>query len=360
MVAYDVKTGTYRSIYGMGRFNHENAVPVPGYQGVAILSGDDTFSAPSSQMYLYTARDAQAVLDDEGALWAFVSDDPAVNDYGDLSGSDTVSGRFIPVPREIAVGDQTALENWSNANNVFQFIRIEDIAYDRNTHNVVYFADTGEPRAVPDATTGRLRRAPAGTQGPYPNGRLFKMVLDEHDPTVVRELSILIDADTGGYNNVNVIHQPDNVETTRNSLLIQEDPGGHNNGTSPAFPNATNARIWRFDLAGSLPVGGQPRSSSRPTPTPPTGTWESSGIVDASAVFGEGAFLVDVQAHSLFVDTAQRPRPRQPTTRPRLALQTRRRPTTAPANPRRLRTVRQLAASFAPSMCTSTWVTKIE
>jgi hypothetical protein len=306
VVAYDVKAGTYRSIYGMGRFNHENAVPVPGYKGVAILSGDDTFSAPSSQMYLYTARDARAVLADEGDLWAFVSDDPSVNDYGDLSGLETVSGRFVPVPREVAVGDQTGLENWSNANNVFQFIRIEDIAYDRNTHNVVYFADTGEPRALPDATTGRLRRGPAGTLGAYPNGRLFKMVLDEHDPTVVRELSILIDADTGGYNNVDVIHQPDNVETTGHSLLIQEDPGGHNNATSAAFPDATNARIWRYDLnAGSLSVVAEVVQSADPNAA--NGTWESSGIVDASAVFGQGAFLVDVQAHSLFVDTAPGP-----------------------------------------------------
>lgn len=84
MVAYDVNKGTYRSIYGMGRFNQENAVPVPGYKDLAILSGDDTFSAPSSQLYLYTARDARAVLGD-GALRAFVSDDPAVNDDGDLS-----------------------------------------------------------------------------------------------------------------------------------------------------------------------------------------------------------------------------------------------------------------------------------
>jgi hypothetical protein len=27
------------------------------------------------------------------------------------------------------------------------------------------------------------------------------------------------------------------------------------------------------------------------------GAWESSGIVDASSMFGRGAFLVDVQAH---------------------------------------------------------------
>ncbi|HEU4942948.1 MAG TPA: hypothetical protein VFT18_06755 [Gaiellaceae bacterium] len=31
------------------------------------------------------------------------------------------------------------------------------------------------------------------------------------------------------------------------------------------------------------------------------GGWESSGIVDASKFFGKGAFLVDVQAHTLAV-----------------------------------------------------------
>jgi hypothetical protein len=34
------------------------------------------------------------------------------------------------------------------------------------------------------------------------------------------------------------------------------------------------------------------------------GAWESSGIVDASAAFGEGAFLIDVQAHTLWVERA--------------------------------------------------------
>jgi hypothetical protein len=34
------------------------------------------------------------------------------------------------------------------------------------------------------------------------------------------------------------------------------------------------------------------------------GAWESSGVVDASAAFGPGAFLVTVQAHTLWVDKA--------------------------------------------------------
>src|SRR4029450_12796672 len=102
----------------------------------------------------------------EASPWAFRSDNPLVNDYSDLSGSATASGHFIPVPRSVALGDQTGLENWSNANNVFQFIRVEDIAFDRNDSNVVYFADTGEPRALPGARAARAAAGAAATRGP--------------------------------------------------------------------------------------------------------------------------------------------------------------------------------------------------
>ncbi|MGH2920841.1 MAG: hypothetical protein ACRDKU_02075, partial [Gaiellaceae bacterium] len=53
VVAYDVKSRDYRSIYGMGRHNHENAVGIPGYGHPVVISGDDTFDAPASQLYLY-------------------------------------------------------------------------------------------------------------------------------------------------------------------------------------------------------------------------------------------------------------------------------------------------------------------
>ena len=69
----------------MGRHNHENAVGVPGYGYPVVLSGDDTFDAPASQLYLYKASSGKKVWQDKGTLYAFVSDDPAINDYGDLS-----------------------------------------------------------------------------------------------------------------------------------------------------------------------------------------------------------------------------------------------------------------------------------
>jgi hypothetical protein len=314
VVALDIASGEYRSIYGMGRHNHENSVAIPGYDELVVLSGDDTFSAPASQVYSYIAADSDAVWNDEGELWAFVGQD-GFNDYGDLALGDDITGHFIPVPRAVAVADQTALETWSNANNVFQFIRIEDIAYDRNDPHVVYMADTGEPRAVADALTGRLRRASSGTNGLYPNGRIFRFVFNADDPTVVDSLSILIDADAGGYANAGVIHQPDNLETTAGSLLIQEDPGGHNQNPAatgyPAFPGATNARVWRYDLeTGDLEQVLEVDQSLDEDPrydvggfVAGSGGWESSGIIDASSIWGPGWFLLDIQAGSLILES---------------------------------------------------------
>jgi hypothetical protein len=337
VVAYDVATGAYRSIYGLGRYNHENAVALPKYKHPVILSGDDTFDAPASQLYLYSAKSGDDVWNDRGALYAFVSDNAAINDYGDLTAVNSVSGHFIEVPRIIATGKkvdgsevrasdfgfpappagvpdgpQWVLEYWSNnVAHAFQFIRIEDIAYDRKRSNVVYFADTGEPRAIPDATTGKLKRGPSGTTGPYPNGRIFKIVLGKKSPLKVKSLSILpgTDFDAGGYNNPNVTHQPDNVETTKNALLITEDPGSHNQYTPPAGPGKTAARVWRYNLkTGTLDVVLRVDHSSDPTGQK-LGNWEPSGIVDASKAFGKDMFLIDVQAHGWEINTQVNPSP---------------------------------------------------
>ncbi|MFQ5859506.1 MAG: hypothetical protein ACE5LU_28240 [Anaerolineae bacterium] len=314
VVALDPDTGEFRGILGMGRHNHENSVAVPGFGQAVVLSGDDTFSAPSSQLYMYIADDADAVWDDEGGLWALRIDNPMnVNDYGDILPGQSASGVFIPVPDAVADGDQTGLEDWSNDNNVFQFIRVEDIAYDRNHPNIVYIADTGEPRAIPDPAPDpadpnppRLIRGPRGTAGPFPNGRIFKMVLSPSDPTVVHSLSILIDGDALGSASAGVlslIHNPDNLETTANSLMIQEDPGSQNRYDFDD-PNGTAARIWRYDLQTADLTVVAVVDQSAFDPTADLGRWESSGIVDASAAFGQGAFLVDVQAHTISIEDA--------------------------------------------------------
>lgn len=301
VVAVEARTGKQYVIPGMGRMNHENTVIVPGgwKDKIVAVTDDDTFSAPGAQLYMYLANTPQNLLDDKGQLYAFVSDDPAINDYGDVTAETSVGGRFIAVPRDIALGDQNALEDWSNNNNVFQFIRTEDIAYDKNNPRVLYIADTGEPRATVNPKSGRLQRDSSTTKGPYPNGRVFRMSLNASDPLQVNSLELLIDADAAGYN-TNGLHNPDNLGTSGNSLMIQEDPISVNNFNPGEGPTA---RIWRFDLeSGKLTVVAEVDQSQDPKAK--TGNWESSGIVDASAAFGPGSWLVSVQAHSLWVETA--------------------------------------------------------
>jgi hypothetical protein len=289
-VALNTKTGNYSQIAGAGRHNHENTIVVPGGWGETVtLSGDDTFSAPSSQVYLNTAASPSALLADDTDLWAFrvtATDEGAVdaadpfndaNDYLEINPGDTWSGEFIHVPDAIARGTtadfpQAALEDWSNENNVFQFVRVEDMDYDPDDPNVVYFTDTGTDRLLESEETGRLFRAPAGTPGIVAtNGRVFKMVLNEEDPTQVDEFSILLDAASIA------MRSPDNIDVGHDSIMVQED--------------VSNAKIWQFDMTDTWT-----HVASVTHPTAPS-AGESSGILDASAWLGTGWWVLDVQSH---------------------------------------------------------------
>jgi hypothetical protein len=58
------------------------------------------------------------------------------------------------------------------------------------------------------------------------------------------------------------------------------------------------ARIWRYPFStGVEEVIAEVNQAIPGAPALATAAWESSGIVDASSIFGPGAFLVDVQAH---------------------------------------------------------------
>jgi hypothetical protein len=379
VVVLDVQSGNYHPIYGMGRHNHENDVAIPGFDDLVVMSGDDTFTsgplttpaggpipgltvqAAQSQLYSYIAPDTDSLLDDEGELWAFVSDDPTVDDYYDFTPGSTqsVSGTFIRVPENIAEGrnpdgsemkaadvpaaqggpfprpptvnwqtdlrdpsigidgPQWVLQYWSDLNNVFQFVRVEDIAYDKRPGmgNVVYVVDSGR------GTSGAAPLPPRTST----NGRVWRMVLDPDDPTKVDSLSIMVEGDDNPVKTLGEVHQPDNIETTQTGLLLTEDPGSSQQfvPADQGLPNATTARLWYVPFSGTPAVVASVNQSADegstdvdPADNPPFvggsfpispgnwGAWESSGIVDASAAFGQGAFLIDVQAHTLWVDSA--------------------------------------------------------
>ncbi|MEJ7802305.1 MAG: alkaline phosphatase PhoX [Candidatus Limnocylindria bacterium] len=293
-VFLNTRTGAYDELEKAGRHNHENLVVVPGgWRDLVALSGDDTFAAPSSQMYMLTSENERDLVRDDGQLWAFqvtssnsVAVDPSdpfndANDYLEIDQGEVLAGRFIRVPNAIARGrtdlpPQAALEQWSNDNNVFQFVRIEDIAYDPDDPRTVYFTDTGTTRLSEDPATGRLVRLSAG--GTSTNGRIFKMVLNAKNPRVVDSLTIHTDALAIPAAEGGPMRNPDNLDVSAASIMVQED--------------VNDAKIWRYDMA----AGTWSHVASVTHPTAPS-AGESSGIVDASGWLGEGWWALDVQSH---------------------------------------------------------------
>jgi hypothetical protein len=306
-VSLDAKSGSFDTITRAGRLNHENTVVVPGgWDSLVALTGDDTFAAPASQLYMYAAEDPGAFLGDDGSLWAFQVTgrngvpllDPYdagnnANDYLEIASGDDLQGRFIPVPDDVATGNtgsppQQALEDWSNAMNVFQFVRVEDIAYDPDNPTTVYFADTGTTR-LQETASGRLTRVSATTFPHYDSdGRIFKMVLDGDDPTVVDSFSIVAQGllqRRDSASSVTVLDpgvgfvNPDNLGAGHESLMVQED-------------SAANNDVWRYTMGS-----GSPGTWTKVASATQTGTAETSGIVDASEWLGAGWWVLDVQSH---------------------------------------------------------------
>ena len=138
------------------------------------------------------------------------------------------------------------------------------------------------------------------------------MVLDPADPTVVTSLTVFVEGDDNPVKTLNEVHQPDNIESTANGLLLTEDPGSSQQfPVGSTDPNATTARLWFVPFAGAPEVVVTVDQSADGGPTDVDGraagnqgAWESSGIVDASSAFGPGAFLITVQAHTLWVEKA--------------------------------------------------------
>jgi hypothetical protein len=128
----------------------------------------------------------------------------------------------------------------------------------------------------------------------------------------VTSLTVFVEGDDNPVQTLTEVHQPDNIESAANGILLTEDPGSSQQfPVGSPLPNATSARLWHVPFSGTPAVvakvdqaadGGPTDVDGRPNGN--LGAWESSGIVDASAAFGPDTFLINIQAHSLWVEKA--------------------------------------------------------
>ena len=265
-IAINALTGTVIHTPQFGSLNHENVVPVHGLDRAVVYLSEDSFRL-RSQAYAYFAHDFRGAIHGGGAFSVWVPDDQGDGDpsTNDIAKGQTLSGRFVTIPHaDRYTGLQ--LNEQAEALGSFNFVRIEDATADPSNPGVVYFSDTGANKSETK------------------HGRLYRMTFDPAHPRHAT-LEVVLDGDAG-----DDIVNPDNLGIDQHVMLIQEDrndtSSGYNRVLMYDLTTGALTPVARLDPSpGAIERGGGP------------GVWESSGVVDASAFFGAGAWLLNVQAH---------------------------------------------------------------
>ncbi|MEI6254468.1 MAG: hypothetical protein WCP30_16855, partial [Mycobacteriaceae bacterium] len=294
-----VADGVAYALPEMGHFQKENAIvlPTPDATKTYLLIPEDR-GILDSQLYLYAGTkvpdDPNPIVRNglvNGDLYVFRADDPQVHGETEFGmGDGTLQGQWVKIPKDIALGDQAALETFVQSVNAFDFVRVEDGATSKSESGVFYFTATGNGR--PDGVD----------PSPNPWGRVYEMRFDNPvDPLAGAGLTTLIQAQ----NQYDPVINPDNLDTDiQGRLTIQENVNrewrGEGNFTTG------ECRVWSYDtktggltqLAQLSQLPAEPVWGTKRNPAI-GGTWESSGVIDVSQFFGAGSWLFDVQANTL-------------------------------------------------------------
>jgi hypothetical protein len=283
----------------LGRYSKENTVVQP-HQGTrtVIFSFEDGPATLDNQLFMYVGRKDRSagasVLArnglDNGALYVFRSHDSARNSERTFT-SGSVTGEWVEIPNAGSITD-AQLEAASDAVGAMTFIRPEDGAFNPNNRNEVFWVTTGSSSGADD--------------GVNELGRLYSLRLHPGNPLKDATLTIVYNADTVVAAGGDIALSPDNVDASGDYLMINED--GTTESRAAMAAKGRDGSIWRFDLVkGPVhAVGVDASTATRVAQLHPPGrdgvpvgpgVWETSGIIDASALFGSDTWLSDVQAH---------------------------------------------------------------
>ncbi len=293
----------------MGHFQQENAIvfPTPDNSRTYVLIPEDR-AAGDSQLFMYVGTknpdDPNPIIRNGlvgGDLYVYRAKDPAVNDESEFGpGDGTLPGEWVVIPKEYALGGEQALQDYvtSQAVNAFNFARVEDGVTSTTEAGVFYFSVTGSK----DSPSNQY-------------GRFYQMTFDNPlNPLDGAGITVKLAPTSLTDGPIN----PDNVDMNRQGqIMIQENINREWRGKgpfnwSPENPTGGEGRIWQYDPAtGALAIVAQvsqlpsqpvwyTRTENGQFVNPAVaGTWETSGIIDVSAIYGQGAWLFDVQANTL-------------------------------------------------------------
>jgi hypothetical protein len=262
--------GTSYELPRLGKFAWENSVANPATGTATVVAGTD--DGTGGQVYFYVGTKTSASNPVEAAgltngnLFSI-----KVNGLNTETDSTVLSGptpftayNFGDVSGLTGTQLEAASKDATGAFRVTTFNRPEDSAWDPSHPNEFYFVTTA-------SFTGKSRLWHVHFNNPA-------------DPASGGTIEILLDGTEGQ-------KMMDNIAVNnREQIVIQEDPGNQ----------AHVAKIWLYDIATDTlteVAHHDPDRFATGAPNFLTQDEESSGVIDASAILGEGWYLLDQQAH---------------------------------------------------------------
>lgn len=285
----------------LGRLSKENTLVQPGHgTRTVIFSLEDGPNTLDNQLYMYVGKkdrsaDASVLARnglDTGELYVFRALDPERNSERTFT-SGSVTGEWVKIENAEDFTD-VQLEAESDAAEAMTFVRLEDGAFNPENRNEFFFVTTGASAGADD--------------GVNELGRLYSLRLHPGEPRKPATLTVVYNADEIVAAGGDIAVSPDNIDASDEYLMINED--GTPESRSFMASQGRDGSIWRFDLVDGPvhAVGVEASTATRVAQLDPPGrngrpvrpgVWETSGIIDASSLFGVDTWLADVQASGI-------------------------------------------------------------
>ena len=283
--------GNAKALPRIGLASWENNNPAANLSDTTLLVASEDGPGDGSQLWTYvgTKQSKGSAVDRAGLTngQSYVID--AVNQLVTNDAQFRAAyGKGVGAPVTLSAVDWKqpgAAQNAEAKAKGLSLNRVEDGVWDPNFRNDFYFVTTeggAKDGLGIDARDG---------------GGLWRLSFKDIDhPAAGATLTLLLDGSEDVGFAEPKINKPDNMTLDRHgNLLIQEDPGGNNHVARVLAYRVADGALGvaaRFDPALFGPGAVE-------DPLRLTIDEESSGVIDAEALFGEpGAFLLDTQIHT--------------------------------------------------------------
>ena len=282
------KKNTQRVLSALGRWNAENAVPLPkgSYLGkTVIMIGEDE---NDGQLAMYIANSPGDLKDGKLYVLKRSNNDPVETN---MSKNQTYDVEFVELDN-VKSSTGAELQKQTVDKKALMFARVEDIDYRKGSAangREIYFTATGVSQGDKETPVS----------GKTMWGRVYKLVLEEANP-LKGKLEIAVD---GGDNPGKSIVNPDNLCVTENYVYIQED------GDSFYKKNDHDGMIWQFAIAAKTlkpmlqmyhrRTDAEFNKKYNPSNDTRLSSWEYGAMYDISALTGiPDAFVVNLHPHT--------------------------------------------------------------